>query len=66
MEGKEIYEKSYKELISLKKKLDSTTDSVTINFDNLDAVTKENLRLAIYDVIVTRSRSITSVVMRLD
>ena len=59
MESKELYEKSYQEIMKIKKSIAS--DTVIIHFDNLDGVTKGELITAIQNVISKRQAEIDAV-----
>ena len=59
MEGKEIYDISYKELTNIRKSLGNT--KVTIDFDKLDAQSKEEIRSAILKATGSRQSAILTV-----
>lgn len=59
LESKELYEKSYQEIMKIKKSIAS--DTVIIHFDNLDGVTKGELITAIQNVISKRQAEIDAV-----
>ena len=62
MEGEKIYENSLKEINRLKKGI--TTNSVTINFNNLDTTTAGELKDAIYSVLNSRQKAVTNVLTK--
>ena len=59
MEGKEIYQTSYDELVNLRKILGSP--KVTINFDKFDGETKEAIRNALLKASGARQSAILTV-----
>ena len=59
MESKEIYDMSYKELTNIRKSLGNT--KVTIDFDKLDAQSKEEIRSAILKATGSRQSAILTV-----
>ena len=59
MESKEIYQISYDELTNIRKSLGNT--KVTIDFDKIDANSKEDIRQAILKATGTRQAAILTV-----
>lgn len=56
MEGVKIYEDSYQELLSLDKQVSS--DTIVINLNKLDGVTKEMIVSSLQSIISERSKDI--------
>lgn len=60
MEGKRIYEESYKELRNIRNGMSG--ESVTINFSKLDSATSGKIREALTLVVNDRIREVASVI----
>lgn len=61
MESRKIYEDSGDELAKIRKSLGS--DSTTINWSKLDGETKNELNLAVTDVIIKRQKEIEKITL---
>lgn len=61
MEGTKIYEDSKVEITKILKAMNGSTFS--INIDNLDATTKEELLSSIRNVLYSRSREIDKIIL---
>ena len=60
MEGKRIYEESYKELRSIRNGISG--ESVTINFSKLDSATSGKIREALTLAVNDRIREVANVI----
>lgn len=60
MEGTDVYRKSYNHMVSILKA--NTTDIITIDYKQFDAVTAGEVRNAIDKVLMKRKREIGPVV----
>ena len=61
MEGNKIYEDSYNELIKARKNMSNSI--ISIDLDNLDAITKEKITLAVSSVLEERISAIEKVIL---
>lgn len=61
MEGNKIYEDSYNELIKARKNM--SNNIINIDLDNLDAITKEKITLAVSSVLAERISAIEKVIL---
>jgi hypothetical protein len=61
MEGNKIYEDSYNELIKARKNMSNSI--INIDLDNLDAITKEKITLAVSSVLEERISAIEKVIL---
>lgn len=60
MEGTDVYRKSYNHIVSILKA--NTTDTITIDYKQFDAVTAGEVKNAIDKVLMKRKREIGPVV----
>ena len=64
MESKEIYQRSYEELIRIKKS--TTGNTITINVDKLDSATKNEMLQAIVQTASRRQSAILNVISNIN